>query len=117
MNFVCLSAQFYVALYPIGGPYLSAYSFFQAYLAGPFLVVLYLGWKVWSWFKHPAHRPFYIKIADIDIYTGIRDSQIDLIGGPSIADAHHMQGAMEIQENQNKKGVWNWTKAVVASVL
>lgn len=79
-------AQFYVALYPVGGPYLDPTIFFQSYLAGPFLIVLYLIWKIYSWFKVPAHRPFYIKIKDIDIYTGMRESQ-GRIGGPGGEEA------------------------------
>lgn len=111
MNFLCLSAQFYVALYPVGGPYLTATTFFKDYLAGPFLLILYVGWKTWSWSRYPAHRPLYVKITDIDIYTGIREGHIDL------SEAQRRQTVREIQEGQKKKGVWNWAKAVVTSVF
>jgi amino acid transporter len=50
------------------------------YLAGPLLIFLYLVWKVWSWFKYPAHRPLYVKIKDIDIYSGMRDMQEGISG-------------------------------------
>jgi amino acid transporter len=80
INVLALVAQFYVALYPVGGPYLNAKNFFQAYLAGPFLIVLYLIWKVYSWFKRPEDRPLYVKIKDIDIYTGMRADQLGISG-------------------------------------
>jgi amino acid transporter len=72
INILCLIAQFYVALYPVGGPNLDPKTFFELYLAGPFLIALYIGWKVYSWFFRPADRPLYVKIKDIDIYTGLR---------------------------------------------
>jgi amino acid transporter len=83
INVLALVASFYVALYPVGGPYLSAKGFFQSYLAGPFLIFLYLIWKVYSWFKRPEDRPFYVKIKNIDIYTGMREEQL-LISGADV---------------------------------
>lgn len=117
MNFVCLSAQFYVALWPVGGPNLNPTVFFQDYLAGPFLLVLYLGWKAWSWFKHPEQRPLYVKIKDIDVYTGIREGQLELISGSHISPDERRQSILEIQEEQKKKGAMGWAKAVVTSVF
>jgi amino acid transporter len=76
INVLALVAQFYVALYPVEGPYLDPTNFFQAYLAGPFLLALYLIWKVYSWFVRPQDRPLYVKIKDIDIYTGMRQEQL-----------------------------------------
>lgn len=73
-------ASFYTALYPVGGDPLVAESFFIAYLAGPLLVFLYLCWKGYSWFVRPADRPLYIKIKDIDLYSGMRDSQLSVSG-------------------------------------
>lgn len=72
---IALVAQFYVALYPIGGPYLDAEIFFQLYLAGPFLIGLYFMWKIYSWFKRPADRPFFVPLGKIDIYSGMREEQ------------------------------------------
>lgn len=59
---------------PIGGSP-SAEGFFEAYLAAPLIIVLYIFWKCYSWFKYPSHRPLYVKIKDIDIYTGLRPDQ------------------------------------------
>ncbi|KAF2429106.1 hypothetical protein EJ08DRAFT_591354 [Tothia fuscella] len=74
INILALVAQFYVALYPVGGPYLGAANFFKSYLAGPFLVFLYFIWKVYSWFKKPSDRPFFVALDKIDILTGLRVS-------------------------------------------
>ena len=117
MNFLCLVAQFYVALYPVGGPNLDPTTFFQAYLAGPFLIVLYIGWKVWSFFMVPAHRPLYVKIRDIDVYSGMREGQLENISGPQISEDQRRASVMEINDDRRKRGVGGWAKAVVQSVF
>jgi amino acid transporter len=117
MNFVCLAAQFYIALYPVGGPNLDPTNFFQNYLAGPFLIFLYVGWKGWSWFMHPSHRPLYIKTKDIDIYTGMREGQLDLISGPGVPEDQRRASLAELQEEHKKRGAMGWAKAVVQSVF
>lgn len=117
MNFICLAAQFYVALYPVGGPNLDAGDFFQAYLAGPFLVGLYVLWKGYSWFKVPGHRKMYVPIKDIDIYAGMRQGQVDLISGQGISDEQRRQSILEIKEENKKKGVKDWAFAGVRSIF
>ncbi|TIA32589.1 AAT family amino acid transporter [Aureobasidium pullulans] len=99
---IALLAQFYVALYPIGGPNLDTSTWFQLYLAGPLLVFLYLVWKVYSFFKRPADRPLWISTKDIDIYTGMR--QID----------HVMTGDVSIKQ---KKGVMGHFKNAFSAVF
>lgn len=74
LNILCLIAQFYTALWPIGGSP-NAEAFFEAYLAAPLVLFFYLLWKIISWFKYPAHRPMWVAIKDIDIYTGMREDQ------------------------------------------
>ncbi|KAF2491946.1 hypothetical protein BU16DRAFT_551721 [Lophium mytilinum] len=81
INILCLIAQFYVALYPVGGPNLDPKTFFELYLAGPFLIVLYLMWKVYSWFVRPSDRPLWVAVKDIDIYSGMRETQRGVSGG------------------------------------
>lgn len=117
MNLICLIAQFYVALYPLGGPYLNAELFFQLYLAGPFIVFLYVIWKVFSWFKRPEHRPLYVKIKDIDIYTGMREGQADMISGRGVTDDMRRESIMAIKEEQKRKGAKGWGMAAVRSVF
>jgi amino acid transporter len=116
MNLLCLIAQFYVALYPVGGPNLNANYFFQAYLAGPFLIALYVIWKVYSWIYIKEHRPLYVKVQDIDIYTGMRDTQRDL-SGPNVDPEYRRQSIMEIQAAEPKRGPMGWVKATVQSVF
>ncbi|TVY56809.1 putative amino-acid permease P7G5.06 [Lachnellula cervina] len=103
LNFVCLAAQFYVALYPVGPPsaYLNPTTFFQDYLAGPFLLFLYLGWKGYSWFVVPEHRPLYVKIKDIDIYTGMREGQL--------LPHEHVE--------KPRRGPLDWAKAAVRNII
>lgn len=116
MNFVCLAAQFYVALWPVGGPNLDAEIFFQNYLAGPFLIILYLGWKGYSWFAHPEQRPMYVKIKDIDIYKGMREGQMTMISGPDVSEDQRRASVIEIKE-ENKKGAKGWAMSVVRSIV
>jgi yeast amino acid transporter len=117
MNFICLAAQFYVALYPIGGPNLNAELFFEAYLAGPFLVGLYLMWKVYSFFKVPEHRPLYVKIKDIDIYSGMRQGQLDMISGAGVTEEQRRQSIAELKQDNEKGGALGWAKAAVRTVI
>jgi len=117
MNVICLVAQFYVALWPVGGPNLNATIFFQDYLAGPFLLFLYIVWKVWSWFKVKEHRPLYVKIKDIDVYAGMREGQRTLVSGPGVSEEQRRASIQEIQEEQKKKGAKEWAMAAVRSVF
>jgi len=60
-----LIAQFYVALFPIGGD-TSAYNFFLTYLAGPVVLAFFLFW--WA-----IKRDSWVKLHEIDIDTGRRN--------------------------------------------
>jgi amino acid transporter len=116
INVVALLAQFYVALYPIGGPYLTAEGFFLAYLAGPLLVFLYFCWKIYSWFYRPEDRPLYVKIKDIDIYTGMRDTQ-SYISGPDVPEEQRRSSIAEMQEENRKKGPKDYVMATIRSLI
>ncbi|KAF2717772.1 hypothetical protein K431DRAFT_349328 [Polychaeton citri CBS 116435] len=117
LNFVCLAASFYVALYPIGGPYLDPETFFQSYLAAPFLLVLYLMWKIYSWFAVKEHRPLYTKIKDIDIYTGMREMQSTLISGPNVNEQQRRESIQEMQDEKKKKGPLDYVKSTLGSIF
>jgi amino acid transporter len=114
--FLCLIAQFYVALYPVGGPYLDPTIFFQSYLAGPFLIVLYLIWKIYSWFKVPAHRPLYIKIKDIDIYTGMRESQ-SRVSGPGVSDETRRASISSWEERKKNRTIKDRAIGLVRNII
>ena len=111
INLLALIAQFYVALYPVGGPNLDPQGFFKSYLAGPFLIVLYLIWKIYSWFKRPEDRPLYVKIKDIDIYTGMRQEQLSISG----ADVPLEQ--RRYVEEKRKGGAVGYIKRIVGNVI
>jgi amino acid transporter len=115
INVLCLIAQFYVALYPVGGPNLDAKTFFELYLAGPFLIVLYLIWKVYSWFARPADRPLFVRTKDIDIYTGMRESQ-RTISGVGVSEEQRRASIAEMQDGK-KKGPKDYIMAGIRNII
>ncbi|KAJ4335657.1 hypothetical protein N0V95_008838 [Ascochyta clinopodiicola] len=117
INALALIAQFYVALYPVGGTPLQVEAFFESYMAAPFLVVLYLGWKVYSWFKIPSHRPLWIATKDIDIYTGMRQEQRDLISGVGVTEDQRRSSIQEMHGEKEKKGVKGYVMAAYHTVF
>lgn len=68
-----LIAQFYVALFPIGGNP-NANAFFSAYLSVPIVMVFYVGHKLWK-----RQWRLLIPAKDLDIDTGRRDIDLDLL--------------------------------------
>lgn len=116
INILCLVAQFYVALYPVGGPNLDPTTFFELYLAGPFLIFLYLIWKVYSWFMRPSDRPFFVKLRDIDIYTGMRETQRS-VSGVDVPEEQRRASISQIQDANKKKGPKDWIMAGVRSLI
>lgn len=89
LNFLCLAAQFYVALWPIGGSP-DAEAFFSAYIAAPLIIALYAIWKVYSWRKYPTHRQIWVPIKDIDVYEGMREGT--LVGEDHVEKPSGAQG-------------------------
>lgn len=111
LNFICLAAQFYVALWPVGGSPNAEY-FFESYLAAPVIIFLYIIWKVYSWFKYPSHRPLFVRTRDMDIYTGMREGQLAHISGENVTEGERRASIIEIQE-EGKKG---WKGYVMGTV-
>lgn len=73
LNLAVLGLQFWIALYPIGGsPNVS--DFFMSYLGFPMIFAFYFGHKIWK-----RNWKWYIKAEDIDIDTGRRELDLDLI--------------------------------------
>ncbi|EPS36453.1 hypothetical protein H072_10032 [Dactylellina haptotyla CBS 200.50] len=70
LNILCLVAQFYVALFPIGGsPNVEV--FFQSYLAAPVVLICFLGYKIYS-----REWTFGVNLMEIDLDAGRRDLDI-----------------------------------------
>jgi len=114
LNFLCLAAQFYTALYPIGGSP-NAEAFFESYLAAPVIIALYAGWKIWSMFKIPENRPMWVAIKDIDLYTGMREGQFT-ISAEGIPEAVRRQSIMSLDVNKPKKW-YDYPKGVIGGLF
>ncbi|RDW71523.1 amino acid permease-2 [Coleophoma cylindrospora] len=72
LNIICLIAQFYVALFPIGGKP-DAMAFFESYLAAPVVIAFFIGYKLYQrTFK------FGVNLSEIDVDAGRRD--LDFVG-------------------------------------
>ncbi|TVY44436.1 putative amino-acid permease [Lachnellula subtilissima] len=68
LNCICLAAQFYIALFPIGGDPPSANAFFQAYLAAPIVIAFFVAYKLWY-----RQWSFGVDFSAIKIDEGRRD--------------------------------------------
>lgn len=75
LNVIALVAQFYVAVFPIGGGSGSALAqeFFEYYLAAPLILAFYFAWMIYT-------RDFklFIGVADMDLTTGLREDLLEL---------------------------------------
>lgn len=116
INVLALMAQFYVALYPVGGPNLDPKTFFELYLAGPFLIFLYVIWKVYSWFVRPEDRPLYVKIKDVDIYTGMRQNQL-AVSGADVSEDQRRNGIAELHAGEKKGGLKDYALGFVRNII
>lgn len=67
LNILCLIATFYNALYPNPNATPDAEAFFQAYLAAPIVLFLYLIWKAIS-----RDWRLYVPLLEMDLKTGAR---------------------------------------------
>ncbi|EGU74108.1 hypothetical protein FOXB_15387 [Fusarium oxysporum f. sp. conglutinans Fo5176] len=66
LNVIALVATFYSSLYAPDGSPPNAEAFFMSFLAGPIILALYLGYKVYS-----RDWKLYVKAIDMDLQTGI----------------------------------------------
>jgi yeast amino acid transporter len=65
LNILCLIAQFYIALFPIGGEP-SAADFFEAYLALPIILACFIFWKIYK-------KTRFVRAHDVDLLSGRRE--------------------------------------------
>lgn len=68
LNIICLIAQFYIALFPIGGAPPNAKSFFEAYLAAPIVIGFFVAYKLYY-----RQWSIGVTLSDIKIDEGRRD--------------------------------------------
>ncbi|KAF3087301.1 hypothetical protein TWF569_008925 [Orbilia oligospora] len=73
LNILCLIAQFYVALFPIGRKP-DVETFFQSYLAAPVVLIMFLGYKAFT-----RDWKFGVNLMEVDLDAGRRDLDISEI--------------------------------------
>ncbi|CAI4034795.1 hypothetical protein SMKI_11G2460 [Saccharomyces mikatae IFO 1815] len=73
MVVIMFIAQFYVALFPVGGSP-SAEGFFEAYLSFPLVMAMYIGHKIYK-----RNWKFFIPAEEMDIDTGRREVDLELL--------------------------------------
>ncbi|KAM0544676.1 hypothetical protein ACHAPJ_011737 [Fusarium lateritium] len=66
LNAIALVATFYSSLFAPDGSDPTAEAFFMSFLAGPIILALYLGYKVYS-----RDWKMYVKASDMDLQTGL----------------------------------------------
>jgi amino acid transporter len=72
LNVLCLIAQLYVAICPVGGGYNDVQGFFKSYLALPVVIVFWIGGFLWK-------RSGWLRTDQIDLDTGRRELDWDAI--------------------------------------
>ncbi|KAK7885763.1 histidine permease [Exophiala xenobiotica] len=82
-NILVLIAQFWTGFRPVGyaddSPTYIVINFFQAYLAAPVVIVMYIGYKVYR-------RTSIIRARDMDVFTGKREMNIKTLVAEERAD-------------------------------
>lgn len=68
LNVLILIAQFYVALFPIGGTP-NAQAFFEAYLAVPIIMGFFIFWKIYK-------NTRWVRTKEIDLVSGRREMNL-----------------------------------------
>lgn len=82
LNVLCLVAEFYVSVAPK-----NAESFFESYLAAPVIILLFLGWIVYTKInKDPKldRGGWFLSVDQIDVFSSIRDSALDVDLPPKV---------------------------------
>lgn len=91
LNILCLIAQFYVALFPIGGkPDVKA--FFESYLGFPIIILFFVAYKIYY-----KQWTFGVNLDSINIDEGRRELDIDAF-------------RQELDEERAMKASWPWYK-------
>ena len=91
LNILCLIAQFYVALWPIGGKP-DAQAFFESYLAAPIVLLFFVGYKLYY-----RQWSIGVKIDEINVDEGRRE--MDFVAF-----------RQELDDERALKATWPWWK-------
>jgi amino acid transporter len=94
LNILCLIAQFYVALFPIGGKP-DAMAFFESYLAAPIVILFFVGYKI------------YERVQDGKWTFGVDLNSIDVDEGRREIDHDAFRAELEAEREERK----NWSMA------
>lgn len=78
MNVLCIVAQTYIAVFPIGGS-ITANEFFQNMLALPIIVVLFVFWKFYQ-------GTSYVRASEMDLVTGRRELDLAALKQQEMAE-------------------------------
>lgn len=66
-------------------------------------------------FKIPENRPMYVKIKDIDLYTGMREGQFT-ISAEGVPEAIRRQSIQDMDINKPKKW-YSYPKSIVTGLF
>jgi amino acid transporter len=91
LNILCLVAQFYVALFPIGGSP-NAQVFFESYLAVPIVILFFVGYKIYY-----KQWTLGVKSSEINVDEGRRE--LDFVAF-----------RQELDDERAIKKTWPWWK-------
>jgi len=78
MNVLCIVAQTFVAVAPIGGNF-TANEFFQNMLALPIILALFFVWKIF-------HGTSYVRASEMDLVTGRRELDLAALKREEMAE-------------------------------
>lgn len=85
INCMVLGLQFWIALFPIGGTP-NANDFFQAYLSVPVVIVFVIFAKFYY-----KDKNWFIRSADMDLDSGVRDIDMDLVKQENLAEEERIR--------------------------
>ena len=92
LNILCLVAQFYIAIFPIGGTP-NAQSFFEAYLAVPIVIVFYIFWKIYK-------KTRWVGTMEMDLVSGRREMNLHELRQQEIEE-RQTWGTFKRYDNRN----------------
>jgi len=98
LNILCLIASFYAALFPLGGSP-DAEVFFENFLAGPIILALYLGYKLYT-----RQWKLFISASEMDVVSGMRANIGELRG-------------LAVEANAEKGDVKSLPKRIVGALF